>query len=166
MSLRSAICRGKGIIPVRIKNLTKIAFLSVKTLWATVRPIYLVSLMVMVKWETSVLISQPRNCCISWKLKLREGAHYRFLYSLLISCTSLHFTSLHHSSSAGSLVAFDSYEMNKVYTHAFEKMNNALHVSSIDDTLSGTTAISITLRGDTLYGMRINKLSKNICTLI
>jgi serine/threonine protein phosphatase PrpC len=78
-------------------------------------------------------------------------------FTYILHLILLQFTSLYDCSSVGSPVAFESYEMNKVYTQAFENMNKSLHLSSIDDTLSGTTAITITLRGNILYGIGINK---------
>lgn len=45
----------------------------------------------------------------------------------------------------------ETNKFEKVYTNAFVKANNSLHRSSIDDTLSGTTGITIFLKGDVLY---------------
>jgi serine/threonine protein phosphatase PrpC/serine/threonine protein kinase len=52
---------------------------------------------------------------------------------------------------AGGTKAMDSNNMNKIYTQAFLKSNKSLKTSSIDDSLSGTTAISVFLKGDKLY---------------
>lgn len=42
-------------------------------------------------------------------------------------------------------------EMHSLLTKSFVKTNKALHKSSIDDTLSGTTAITVLVHGDILY---------------
>ncbi|KAI3887483.1 hypothetical protein MKW92_020929 [Papaver armeniacum] len=39
----------------------------------------------------------------------------------------------------------------KAYNIAFEKTNTELHESEIDDTMSGTTAITVLVKGDTLF---------------
>lgn len=41
--------------------------------------------------------------------------------------------------------------MEIVYTRAFMKTNKALHKSDIDDSLSGTTGVTIIVKGDILY---------------
>ena len=41
--------------------------------------------------------------------------------------------------------------MAKSYTKAFTSTNKALHKSGIDDSLSGTTAITVVVKGDVLY---------------
>ena len=51
----------------------------------------------------------------------------------------------------GGLPILKTKQMNTVYTNAFVKTNKMLKKSPIDDSLSGTTGISILLNGDTLY---------------
>ncbi len=51
----------------------------------------------------------------------------------------------------GGLKVMDGDKMGDVYTKAFTNTNKAMHKCSIDDTLSGTTGVTVFLRGDTLY---------------
>lgn len=51
----------------------------------------------------------------------------------------------------GGTIAFEGNNMNKIYTNAFLKTNRLLKNSNVDDSLSGTTGITITLKDDTLY---------------
>lgn len=44
----------------------------------------------------------------------------------------------------------DGPKFEDVYTKAFVKANKAMHRSNIDDTLSGTTGITIIIKGDIL----------------
>jgi serine/threonine protein phosphatase PrpC len=44
----------------------------------------------------------------------------------------------------------DTSKFQKAYTSAFTLTNRALHASSIDDSLSGTTAVTVFVRGDKL----------------
>jgi hypothetical protein len=48
----------------------------------------------------------------------------------------------------GGLEALDKPEMEKLYTEAFVRTNNALRVSAIDDSLSGTTGITVVVKGE------------------
>lgn len=41
--------------------------------------------------------------------------------------------------------------MEATYTAAFVNANKAMHKANFDDSLSGTTAITIFVKGDTLY---------------
>ena len=52
---------------------------------------------------------------------------------------------------AGGTKALDSPNMNKLYTNTFLKTNRLLKASPIDDTLSGTTGISVIVKGEKLY---------------
>lgn len=51
----------------------------------------------------------------------------------------------------GGTKSLESPGMEKLYTSAFVKTNRLLKQSSVDDSLSGTTAVSILLQGDNLY---------------
>lgn len=50
----------------------------------------------------------------------------------------------------GGVKALDGPQMESLYSEALVNSNKAMHHSKIDDTLSGTTCISVILRGDTL----------------
>ena len=50
----------------------------------------------------------------------------------------------------GGMKALDGPMMESIYSDTLVNANKALHQSSIDDTLSGTTSITVILRGDTL----------------
>ena len=50
----------------------------------------------------------------------------------------------------GGVKALDGPQMESIYSDAIENANMVMHQSKIDDTLSGTTCISVILRGDTL----------------
>lgn len=50
----------------------------------------------------------------------------------------------------GGLKALDGPKMEGIYSDTLVNSNKAMHQSSIDDTLSGTTSITIVIRGDTL----------------
>lgn len=52
--------------------------------------------------------------------------------------------------SNGGLKVLDQQEMTEVYTKAFLNTNFGLHSSKIDDSLSGTTAVTILQKGDKL----------------
>jgi len=52
---------------------------------------------------------------------------------------------------AGGTRALDGPNMNKLYTNTFVKTNRMLKASPIDDSLSGTTGISIIVKGEKLY---------------
>ena len=52
---------------------------------------------------------------------------------------------------AGGTQALDTAQVNKLYTNTFVKVNRALHKSDIDDSLSGTTGITILVKGDKLF---------------
>ena len=41
--------------------------------------------------------------------------------------------------------------METIYKSSFVKTNRMLHKSSVDDTLSGTTGITVEIKGDVLY---------------
>lgn len=41
--------------------------------------------------------------------------------------------------------------METIYTNAFVNTNKAMHKANFDDSLSGTTGITIFVKGDTLY---------------
>ncbi len=47
--------------------------------------------------------------------------------------------------------AWESSKMETIYTNAFVNTNKAMHKANFDDSLSGTTAITIFVKGDTLY---------------
>lgn len=47
--------------------------------------------------------------------------------------------------------AFSGQQMKDLYTKAFTEANKALHSSPIDDSLSGTTGITVVMHGSTLY---------------
>jgi cGMP-dependent protein kinase len=51
----------------------------------------------------------------------------------------------------GGLSALDGAKMQDLYTRAFLNTNFGLHSSKIDDSLSGTTGVTILQRGDKLY---------------
>ena len=51
----------------------------------------------------------------------------------------------------GGTKALDGQKMERIYSDTLVNANNALHQSDIDDTLSGTTSITVILRGDTLF---------------
>lgn len=53
--------------------------------------------------------------------------------------------------SKDGLATFDSPKMEETYGAAFVKTNKAMHNANFDDSLSGTTAITIFVKGDTLY---------------
>jgi len=57
-----------------------------------------------------------------------------------------------NSSSVGSIGVFETQEMSEMYSQAFENLNTSLHSAPIDDTLSGTTAITVVFRGNSIYG--------------
>ncbi len=46
---------------------------------------------------------------------------------------------------------FQGTHMEEVYIAAFVKANKAMHKEQFDDSLSGTTGISVFVQGDTLY---------------
>ena len=46
---------------------------------------------------------------------------------------------------------FAGAKMEEVYTKAFVEANKSLHASSVDDSLSGTTGITVVIVGDTAY---------------
>jgi cGMP-dependent protein kinase len=50
----------------------------------------------------------------------------------------------------GGMKALDGPKMESIYSDTLVNVNKAMHASRIDDTLSGTTAITVILRGDTL----------------
>lgn len=52
---------------------------------------------------------------------------------------------------SGGVNAMDGPKMNAMYTNSFVKVNKALHKSKIDDSLSGTTGITVVLKGDCLH---------------
>lgn len=52
---------------------------------------------------------------------------------------------------AGGLKALDGPNLDKIYSKAFTRCNKSLHKSNIDDSLSGTTGISVIVHGDTLF---------------
>jgi hypothetical protein len=52
--------------------------------------------------------------------------------------------------SNGGLSSLDGPKMNDVYTRAYLNTNFGLHASNVDDTLSGTTGVTILQRGDKL----------------
>mmetsp|Transcript_10708 Transcript_10708/g.16227 ORF Transcript_10708/g.16227 Transcript_10708/m.16227 type:complete len:1008 (-) Transcript_10708:197-3220(-) len=51
----------------------------------------------------------------------------------------------------GGVSAFDGDKMESVYTSAFVKANKAMHKAAFDDSLSGTTGVTIFVKGDKLY---------------
>jgi serine/threonine protein phosphatase PrpC len=51
----------------------------------------------------------------------------------------------------GNVNAFGGSKMEDIYINAFVKANKAMHKESFDDSLSGTTAITVFVQGDTLY---------------
>lgn len=50
----------------------------------------------------------------------------------------------------GGVKALDGPQMESIYSAALVSANKSMHQSKIDDTLSGTTCISVIIRGDTL----------------
>lgn len=54
-------------------------------------------------------------------------------------------------SASGGVNVMDGSKMNALYTNAFVKVNKALHKSKIDDSLSGTTGVTVVLKGDCLH---------------
>jgi serine/threonine protein phosphatase PrpC len=50
----------------------------------------------------------------------------------------------------GGVSALDGPDMESIYSQAIVNANKAMHQSKIDDSLSGTTCISVIVRGDTL----------------
>ena len=50
----------------------------------------------------------------------------------------------------GGVSALDGPDMESIYSQAIVNANEAMHLSKIDDSLSGTTCISVIVRGDTL----------------
>lgn len=52
--------------------------------------------------------------------------------------------------SNGGLKVLDRQEMTEVYTKAFVNTNTGLHSSKVDDSLSGTTAVTILQKGEKL----------------
>ena len=50
----------------------------------------------------------------------------------------------------GGMKALDGPKMESIYSETLVCANRAMHQSSIDDTLSGTTSITVILRGNTL----------------
>lgn len=53
--------------------------------------------------------------------------------------------------SNGGTSALDGSKLNNILTSAFVKVNKSLHKSKVDDSLSGTTGITMTLKGDMLH---------------
>lgn len=51
----------------------------------------------------------------------------------------------------GGLSALEGTNMEKVYTNAFVKANKSMHRANFDDSLSGTTGITVFVKGDMLY---------------
>jgi serine/threonine protein phosphatase PrpC len=51
----------------------------------------------------------------------------------------------------GGATAFDGNKMETVYTSCFTQTNKDMHKAEFDDSLSGTTGITIFVRGDVLY---------------
>jgi serine/threonine protein phosphatase PrpC len=51
----------------------------------------------------------------------------------------------------GGLSSFDGAKMESVYTNAFVKANKAMHKANFDDSLSGTTGITVFIKGGMLY---------------
>ena len=45
----------------------------------------------------------------------------------------------------------NSSSIETIFQRAFDEMNQSLHKSAIDDTLSGTTGIVVVIKGDVLY---------------
>ena len=52
---------------------------------------------------------------------------------------------------AGGSTALEGSDMQNLYSDSFFKTNKALHKVNIDDTLSGTTGVTVVIKGDTLY---------------
>ena len=52
---------------------------------------------------------------------------------------------------ADGIATFETKRMEEVYGNAFVKVNKAMHRSNFDDELSGTTAITVFVKGDCLY---------------
>ena len=53
--------------------------------------------------------------------------------------------------SKGVFVLDDEKTMSTAYTESFVNVNNAMHRSDIDDQMSGTTGITVLVRGDQLF---------------
>lgn len=52
---------------------------------------------------------------------------------------------------AGGVAKFEGSYMEKGYTSAFVNTNQEMHDANFDDSLSGTTGITIFIKGDVLY---------------
>lgn len=57
---------------------------------------------------------------------------------------------LHLPSDLGGTSSLDGPRMENIYSEALVNSNKAMHLSKIDDTLSGTTSITVIIRGDDL----------------
>jgi serine/threonine protein phosphatase PrpC len=68
-------------------------------------------------------------------------------------------------SAHGGVSAFLGPHMEECYTAAFVKANKAMHKQQFDDSLSGTTAISVFIKGDTLFVANVGDSRAIIATV-
>ncbi len=67
---------------------------------------------------------------------------------------------------AGGINSLDGQHLEKIYTKAFTRCNKALHKSNIDDSLSGTTGITVIVHGDSLFVANVGDSRAIIATEI
>lgn len=77
--------------------------------------------------------------------------YYHFIYLILFSSYKYPIYLEKELKTNGGVDAMDSPKMETIYKNSFIKCNKALHKSSIDDSYSGTTGITVYVKGDKLY---------------